>query len=126
MEGSLASLNSSALEELSIPELEELASSDEPTPKASDEEDSGTASDEFGSAEELVCCNASEELSGSIPAFAPVEESESPPQLAQKKPITDKQLNRKILRIFIFPPFPIKYIFFEPMIIYSKYFMDKM
>jgi hypothetical protein len=115
MEGSLASLNSSALEELSIPELEELASSDEPTPKASDEEDSGTASDEFGSAEELVCSRASDELSGSIPGLtpvAPVEESESLPQLAQKRPATDKQLNRKNLRIFIFPPFPIKYILF--------------
>ena len=104
MEGSLASLNSSALEELSIPELEELASSDEPTPKASDEEDSGTASAEFGSAEELVCSKASDELSGSVPELIPVtlvEVSESLPQLAQNRLAMVKQLKRKNLRIFM-------------------------
>ena len=106
MEVSLANLNGAALEELSIPELEELASSDE--------EDTGTTSAEFGSAEELVCSKASDELSGSAPELRPitlVEESESPSQLAQNRLAMVKQLKRKNLRIFMaFSFFPLSYI----------------
>jgi hypothetical protein len=103
-------MNSSVLEELS-PSDEELCARSGP------EEDSGTCSSE----EELENCweseetvpRASDELSGSIPGFTPVtpvEESESLPQLAQKNPITDRQLNRIILRISMSPSFFLKYI----------------
>ena len=53
-----------------------------------------TDSDEFGRI-------SVEELPGLIPESAPVEESVSLPQLAQKKLATDKQPKRKNLRIFI-------------------------
>jgi hypothetical protein len=104
-EESLAMIYFLALEELSIRSLEELA--------ASDEEDSGATSEDSGTAEELVCNNASEELSGSIPASAPVtpvEESESLAQLAQKKPAIVTKPKRKNLRIFIQFSFFSKYI----------------
>jgi hypothetical protein len=109
-EGSLESLTRPSFEELDSSTSEELDWA------TSDEDDSGTASAEFGSAEELVCSKASDELSGSVPGLssgAPVEESESLPQLAQKNPITDRQLKRINLRIFILPPFPIKIFFFS-------------
>jgi hypothetical protein len=121
MEGSRANLSCSALEELT-PSDEELCARSGP------EEDSGTCSSE----EELEVCSeseetvpsASDELSGSRPGFTPVtpvEESESLPQLAQKNPITDRQLKRINLRIFILSPFPIKiFFFFGSVIIYSK------
>ena len=91
-EESLAMIYFLTLEELSIRLLEELV--------ASDEEDSGTTSEDSGTAEELVCGCVSEELSGSTPAsapFAPVEESESLPQLAQKRLATVRHDKRKIL-----------------------------
>jgi hypothetical protein len=105
MDGSCANLSCSPLEELT-PSDEELCV------RSSPDEDSGTCSSE----EELEVCSeseetvprASDELSGSRPGFTPVtpvEESESLPQLAQKNPITDRQLKRIILRIFILPPF---------------------
>jgi len=86
----------------------------------SDEEDSGTASAEFGSADdsgvtaELEAGSAEDSgLTSELSPVAPVEESESLPQLAQKRLAADKQLKRKNLRIFIFPPISHKVYFFR-------------
>jgi hypothetical protein len=104
---SLAKMYLPSLERLAT--LEELASVADDSGTASDElEDSSFAELKVSSLELELVTASSDELSGSIPGLspvAPVEESESLPQLAQKKPATDKKLNRNNLRIFILPPF---------------------
>jgi hypothetical protein len=92
-EVSLANLSFSSPDELDSPTSEEL---DRAT---SEELDSGTTDELSGSALELVPVT-SEEDSGSGVLSGPWE-FESPPQLAQKRPATVRQLKRKNLRIFM-------------------------
>jgi hypothetical protein len=96
---SLAKMYLPSLERLAT--LEELASVADDSGTASDElEDSSFAELKVSSLELELVTASSDELSGSIPGLspvAPVEESESLPQLAQKRLATVRHDKRKIL-----------------------------